>query len=172
MVKPLEFALILGVLAVAVFALTRKNQPAQGETIIIPNPTPPTTFGLPEGAVTGGGASAGEVKENVITSNLVTQEALQNIFNNRTGAQGLDIFEDENFKINIPRKFKPIGSAKVINPVTGKLVNPKFVGREIPTFQIDTLNKKTGEVKTRFGSEGLAKRLQENFAKSSLNKVI
>jgi len=154
---------IVGFLAFMLFQ-NKKANAKQPETNVTPNTTKSTSIGNPEGKANDQ-SGATLVKRNLATSNLITQDALAKLANSRIGAQGLDIFRDENFTITVDKAFKPIGDADVTNPLSkNKVPLPKgFVGRKVQTFQVTTTNKKTGATKTRIGSAGLVKRLQQNI---------
>lgn len=139
----------------------RQANAKQPETNVSPNSAKSTTLGTQPDTNSN---SALNTKRNIITSNIVPEDLIRKLATGRTGAQGLEIFEDENMRISIAKAFKPIGDADITNPLSKNAVPlPKnFVGRTKPTFQIVTQNIKTGQTKTRIGSAALAKRLQEN----------
>lgn len=171
MSKPLTL-IFIGIGAIALFLFWNKtqNKALQTEIPIKPTVTNNTLYGFPEPTLKGS-YSAQDVKDNISTGNLINQDALRQIFNNRIGVQSLDIFEDENFKGEIQAKYKPIGQAQILNPTTGKMVNPLFVGRRMETYKIVFTDKRTGKQKVRYGSKALADRLIKNYSNASVSRV-
>lgn len=198
MVKPLEVIALLGLGLVAFVLVGRKafgasDNPTdlpnledfanQQETLIAPSVTGVGAVGLSEGRA----EQIGQVKANIVSSNLLTEQALRDLIKQDTQkvevqtigeggtvvktqqARDLDIstpkslslFRSDTAELTVHDAFKPLGDASVLG-VRGKLIGEQAKARTEKTFSA-TITTKAGGTRNILVTEEALKRLQNNL---------
>ena len=159
----------------------------QTETLIAPSTTGVGAVGISEGRA----EQAGQVKSNIASSNLLTEQALRDLVAQDTNKQevqtiedggtvvktvqdramdistpkSLSLFRSDTSELTIHDAFKPLGDASVIG-VRGKLIGANAKARTEQTFSA-TIRTKDGGTRNILVTADALKRLQNNLISAS-----
>lgn len=187
---------VIGVIAVGlIYMITQNNKRNDLPTLSEFARQQPIDLGISQGSVGAVGLPEGkaynpnEIAGNIMTSNLINEDALRNLINRdlakteiqtvtsagtevRTKAirdvdistpKSLSLFRSDDSFLTVHDSFRPLGDASVIG-VRNKLVSPlsNVKARKEKTFSA-TISTKTGGTRNILVTESALKRLQSNL---------